>query len=565
MSLATDRTLLTELLDRGVQERQCPICHALCRLAEPVGLHDPDGGRFALYVPEALSHRRIALLALTLEHIASLDPATTPEYCETPTLLCGRAELRRWLGGSSHPRSLRFGSQLEDLSGRIGPSAVHSAPGTPGNKSEAEQHSHGAPEIHAAFADLVSDGSAPPQASSETLDSAVGEPADRETDGEDDWLSDEFLDGRLEFDSKLDNSSSTGDLNILDLDAVDDMDLITESGDAEPHSDRPEDQSESAVQTPGPTGIEDSSICLEQGRILMTYRVDATVLSKFASGRVELWFQLFELNVFPLVTLTLVNDGRASEPETLTWLLDLTRQEQRAIAVSLQRRYQARVQLFISSRFEPLVLDLGGHRESNVSVVLDRAAAMLADHPPDDRPFDRAAERLARMRKPHGVEAVPVEFHEARPAQSFEEAMRFVGLLAQWFEDEKYNYLIFVRSFPLDTFEELIRRGLEEAVAYGASIPEPLVARAMTLGLAGSRKELTAKLVGRFSNLVRDDAEIPDNAAVDNWTNLLRRAHADKVSISAETIDGIQQQVARAGRTNDARLQEALAKVKAGS
>jgi hypothetical protein len=423
----------------------------------------------------------------------------------------------------------------------------------------------GTSEIHAAFADLVNEEAGARLRSSEPKD--LESPVDQhaEHDSHDDWLADDSIEGGHHEGQRKFDQREAKDHPINDEDEKDDaLEFLSEPADLVEETEESEAGSTSAVQSPGPTGIEDSNIRLDQGRVHLSHKVDGVVLAKYSVGRADLWFQLFEIGSFPLVTLTLVDDGRAAEPETLTWLLDLTRPEQRAIATTLQRRYQGHVQLYISSRYEPLLLELGGHRESNVSVVLDRAATMLADHSPDDRPFDRAAERFARLKKPHGNVAVPSQLFDYRPAHTFGDATHFVRLVSEWFEDERYNYLIFVRSFPLDTFEELVRRSLEQAVSFGACVPDPLVARALTLGLASSRKELSRRLIDRFAALVRDDANISDDAAVDNWSDLLRRAHADRIAVHPEVIHAIQQQVARAGRTNDSKLQEVLSKVKAG-
>lgn len=566
ISLLTDRPLVAELEDKGVQERKCPACQGVCRLAEPVGLHDPQSRRFALYVPESLSHRRIALLALTLEYIATLDPTATPEYFETPALLCGRAELRRWLGGSTALLTNGVVFQAEatpahpDEHGSVhGQSDLQSPKGS----------SPAAPEIHAAFADLANSRSVSGPGASESAEFAgsSGEGKDEEQRDDDDWLSGRLLmkgpsiNGRNEDENSLRKAK-----HLVTIDDDDDeTDLRSMAPDEEAENNQLESGNPSGnlIQPPGPTGIEDSSIKFQQGSVQLSYRVKRAMLEVFGTPRADLWFQLFEIEAFPLVTLTLVSDARAAEPETLTWLLDLTRPEQWAIATTLQRRYRTQVQLYFSSSHKPLLLDLGGHRESNVSVVLDRAAAMLAGHPPEDRPFDRAAEKFDRLKAPHGNVPVPLEFYEPRPTRTFEAAAGFTALIADWFGDEKYNYLIFVRSFPLDTFEELVRHSLEQAMAFGVCVPEALIARALTLGMAGSRKELTAKLVERFATLARGNGNVSDDAAVDNWTELLRKAYSDKISIQPELIQSIEQQVARAGRTNDPRLQEYLSKLKA--
>jgi hypothetical protein len=566
ISLLTDRLLVAELEDKGVQERKCPACQGVCRLAEPVGLHDPQSRRFALYVPESLSHRRIALLALTLEYIATLDPTATPEYFETPALLCGRAELRRWLGGPTAVLSNGAAFQADAVPRHPD---EHGSGDAPSDLQSPTESSPGAPEIHAAFADLVNSGSVPGQHTSESAEFAgsSGHGKDEEQREDDDWLSGRLLtkDPAIHHQDEVGNPL-TKKKHLVTIDVVGNEIALhsTEQDDQEENSpQRPGNPSGNLIQPPGPTGIEDSSIKFHQGSVYLSYRVKRAILEMFGTPRADLWFQLFEIEAFPLVTLTLVSDSRAAEPETLTWLLDLTRPEQWAIATTLQRRYRARVQLHVSSSHKPLILDLGGHRESNVSVVLDRATAMLAGHPPEDRPFDRAAEKFDRLKAPHGNVPVPLEFYEPRPTRTFEAAAQFIALVADWFGDEKYNYLIFVRSFPLDTFEELVRHSLEQAMAFGVCVPETLIARALTLGMAGSRKELTAKLVERFATLARDDGGISDDAAVDNWTYLLRRAYSDKISIQPELIQSIEQQVARAGRTNDPRLQEYLSKLKA--
>jgi hypothetical protein len=174
----TDPDALDALGAAGTQRLKCPVCGTDCTMAEPVTLHDPRNGRFALLVPEVLSHREIELRAALTNALARADKQVIPVYLAEFRILTGSRELAEW---RQVPRSSQW-PEPPSLAARPQPGSPTG--GTPPGMKN--------PGLHEAFADLADRDSEPAMAHPARTPSHMPAP-DYEYEEQDDWLDDAAL------------------------------------------------------------------------------------------------------------------------------------------------------------------------------------------------------------------------------------------------------------------------------------------------------------------------------------------------------------------------------------
>jgi hypothetical protein len=133
--------VLELLTDTGLQPARCTRCGAELGLAEAFLVDQPERGRLALFVPEALAHRELELRAEALTSLAARPSPHAPSYVADPVPLVGVAALHTWLFGAPAPAS--------EPPPAPAPAARKSKEPAPKAKAKGPQ------EIHAAFADLA--------------------------------------------------------------------------------------------------------------------------------------------------------------------------------------------------------------------------------------------------------------------------------------------------------------------------------------------------------------------------------------------------------------------------
>ncbi len=174
IDMETDVDVLLKVTASGMQSVPCPKCNIECHIAEPFAIHDPENERYALYIPEMLSHRELFFRSGLLSCIAEIDGNDIPAYVGDFQTILGSSALIRWkdeLLSQPGERVSKLPVNLIDQN-----NTVESSDKT------GKQPADNSPAIHEAFADLALRDSSPPSY-----------PPEPEQEEEEDWLDNEAL------------------------------------------------------------------------------------------------------------------------------------------------------------------------------------------------------------------------------------------------------------------------------------------------------------------------------------------------------------------------------------
>ncbi|MDD5309587.1 MAG: hypothetical protein PHU25_19900 [Deltaproteobacteria bacterium] len=577
---ASDSRALEAFDSDGTQRVQCPVCAEACRVAEPVLIHDVAGSRFAILVPQMLGHLEIELRASLLEALATADPDLVPQYVVDFEILLGGGALATWRKPPAEPDDDES-PEVSSVPPR--PDARYAQVPDPALSLPTEV---GAKDIHEAFADLARPVTATPSMPPEPFDG--DEPQeDVESlfadEGEDDsWLPKKDFGGDddktpvpepepkhspvpersktparrtpavaaapiLERPSESDFSDLLADDDIVEEheapsrndepETLDDDDLVAEESDEKRNPLAPKPMIDGAR----------SHFEVAYDRVVLHCVISGADPVEIDPDRADLWFQLHFANGFPLVALTLVFDPKSRHPRSLSWLLDVTKESHREVAHALRRKYRAEIRLYDENLAELKRFTVGGERELNISIVMDRAAKAMADLPPEHRSFEEAAQTFASEPEPLGRVRPPFQSDNQPSPENFEDGWLLLELVHGWLAPERYDYLVLTRSFPLDQFQEVVSEALRHAVRFGIRVQGSLMDRCVALGLATDRKDLVRALVAAFDDLVRRGEGPDDEAEAQNWSELFTDAKAVGAEIDPDVRDRAELTLERLG------------------
>jgi hypothetical protein len=446
------------LVSVGLQQVRCAECGVGCSVAEPVTIHDPAKKRFSLFIPDMLSHRELELRALLLEKLITAGADDFPPYFSDFQTLVGRTALGLWLTSSKGAtRTASSGAPAE-----AGPSSDKAPDGENPLVSNEEP-----PPIHEAFADLDDGESYMPSY-----------PPEPEADeAEDDWLDDKTFGSGV-------------------------------------HLKPPPSE-------PPPLTGRQAIVDVEDNRIVLIQRSKNEIIEAFDPARSELWFQLHLLDGFPLVVLALVAEPRDEASPFLLWFVDMTRQAKRSAVLQLQKEYLAEVRLYTPDLKEAMRFEVGGQRESNVALAMDRIHEMLS-RPIPNGAFEKACASFRDVKDPLGRNLGPYGFDDMSAAEDFEAAFKNLTSLRSCLAPERFEQLVLIRSFPIPRLDELVSRAIEDAILFGVHLQDDLKDRAVALGLATDRKEIVSKTMSTFDKLLRSGKGPPEEIAASNWQNVLK-------------------------------------------
>jgi hypothetical protein len=259
---------------------------------------------------------------------------------------------------------------------------------------------------------------------------------------------------------------------------------------------------------------------LQQGQILLSYRLDERRMRAFQEQPPRLFLQYHDLEEFPLITLLLAVLGEDEVPtDDVYWPLDLRKPADLALMGQLQQRFQLRVALYgedlklrqVLQFQEPLELNarhlqaLALQRlEQGQSLALEDALRRI--EAPD-------YERLGSMR--HNFQQQ--SFNDlGSPAQ----ARLAAGIVGYWSGPETFRYLIENRSFPLAWFDVIQRRVLHAAQRFGVALSDDLRRLAVDLNLAQDELALARGLAATWAQTALGLGGVHnDMDALDTWHN----------------------------------------------
>jgi hypothetical protein len=275
-------------------------------------------------------------------------------------------------------------------------------------------------------------------------------------------------------------------------------------------------------------------------------RVDPQTARTIVEGNPDLLIQLHLLPSYPLITLTLVLDPLAEELAAIHWIIDIEEDEDRNLLHLLRRRFRANVLLFDADyglidevTFEP-------PREVNVAHVVDRATQALGEIGPTQLSPAQAREQFRSEWDWAGKKKHPFTEDAYGEIKAVTEAKLALGILTYWTEPQNHEYLVLVKSIPVDLLDAITRRILDGATRFGLWLSPPLRERAVTLALAPDVSSLTARLIDAFAGLGAEPPGLEIEDIADNWQRLLHDAEELDLSVSKEAVRLAEQSLERA-------------------
>ncbi len=260
--------------------------------------------------------------------------------------------------------------------------------------------------------------------------------------------------------------------------------------------------------------------------------------------RADLLFQLHRTENFPLIVLLLVAEGSSGARQVLTWPFNLDNRVDVGFLESLARHFEVRLHLFDEHYRRQRTLVLAPPLERNVAYVLSEARRWLERIEPRRRNFFLAVSKLdegAYRRlgeRPVGLQ--PEAFREL-PSPSVTRLS--LQILTHWSQRQNYEYLIFAKSFPVATFQAILREVLGRAIFFGLAMSEKMQRLSVELGLVADRTALRRTLLENFERVVAGErtCDLDLDSQLENWRALLDDAERAGLAVEERFIDRMRQ------------------------
>ncbi|HUU02014.1 MAG TPA: CpXC domain-containing protein [Myxococcota bacterium] len=256
--------------------------------------------------------------------------------------------------------------------------------------------------------------------------------------------------------------------------------------------------------------------------------------------KADVFFQLHRIENFPLVVLLLVAESTAGGNEVLYWIFNLDNRIDVKFIEQLAGRFEVNLHLFDLSYKRRRSMVFSPPLSSNVEYVLAEARKWLEQIDPKRRNFfiaagkfdETAYEKLGRSRA-----GLQVEAFRDLPSPSLTKLA--LDILTYWSSRDNYEYLIFIKSFPVANFKSILENVLKRAIYFGLDMTEKMKRLAVELGLAASKEDLVGCLVGNFAEVLLGlrDNDLDPVASMENWRMLSESAAELGVEIDPRIIE----------------------------
>jgi hypothetical protein len=257
------------------------------------------------------------------------------------------------------------------------------------------------------------------------------------------------------------------------------------------------------------------------------------------TGPLEARVQLHRLPTYPLLVISVLGGGDATaEPHAV--FFDAARAEDRQALALLGQAFHLVVDFF-DEEYDPvarreLILPLA----ANARFALTVADELLAQLPPARRSFEAA---IAEWRAPGFDRSgrrdprLGEDSFAALPSPAV--VQQALAVVAGWSEPDNEDYLLLVRSFPVDWWRAIRGRVVARAVELGLVLPGALLDVALTEGPHPGRRELVAHLLGAFAELcARPKAnDLGADQVAANWRALFILSEAEGVAVDARVAE----------------------------
>lgn len=250
---------------------------------------------------------------------------------------------------------------------------------------------------------------------------------------------------------------------------------------------------------------------------LLFPRRSAKILDQ--GGSVSCYLQLHRVPAYPLLVLLFTfEDVNGEVQDYLFCPMDIEDTQNLLFLDILMQDFGFQVFLCDESYHAYRDLQVQLPLESNVEYLLEQARKWKETIEPGLRNIDQAIslyqrpefERMGQMSHNFSHDSFS-EIHS--PAR----ARLASGIIAYWSEAEQYDYLLTIKSFPLDYFHTIQKRVLQGCLDFGICMPEHLLQLAVSSGLGPSVPDLLRKMVVSFAEVNLNLRQAND---LDAWDNL---------------------------------------------
>lgn len=276
---------------------------------------------------------------------------------------------------------------------------------------------------------------------------------------------------------------------------------------------------------------------LEAQRCLLSFlfpKTSARILDQ--GGQINCYLQLHRLPTYPLLVLLFTfhdaEDGLRDytfcpfdieDPQALMFM-DMLMQNFSLRVFLCNEKYQTYRDLQVQLALEP-----------NVEYLLQQARHARMSIEPGLRNISQAIslyrrgefDRLGQMSHNFSQDS----FSDIASAAK---ARLASGIIAYWSEPEQYDYLIAIKSFPMDYFRSIQRRVIEACIHYGIFMPMHLLKIAVEWNLGHSIPELLRRMLANFAEVnlnLRQNNDLDAWDTFENWQQLFDISDQFEISI----------------------------------
>jgi hypothetical protein len=279
---------------------------------------------------------------------------------------------------------------------------------------------------------------------------------------------------------------------------------------------------------------------IEHNRKTLSFRISPHAVRLLdQGGQVNCHFQLHRLPTYPLLTM-LLNfenaDGKIQDyifcpfdfedPNTLIFL-DMLMQDFSIQVFLCNDEYIPYRDLQIQLPFE-----------HNVEYLLDQARQWKLTLDPNLRNFHQAVSRYMR---PDFVRLGQMSHNFSHDSfsdiKSPSLARLASGIISYWSEHEQFDYLISIKSFPIEYFRQIQKRVLMSCIEFGIYLPYHLMQLAIDLNLAPSVSDLLRRMLGSFAEVnlqLRQPNDLDPWDNLENWQKLLELCDQQDIEVDTK-------------------------------
>ncbi|MCA9667665.1 MAG: hypothetical protein KC503_18830 [Myxococcales bacterium] len=564
LNVATDPKLGETVLAGGLNVAECPLCSEPCTVAVPLIYHDPHLPLFTVLVPASMRHAELDVRIDVLEQLAE-EPADIPPYVRDLTVSYGTSALKKRIEMLSEPeedkrealqrreksiearehalerreeellvREEDVSSKQEDLLGRE--SALEERERVlRAARAEIEREREALRGLALDLAAQRKRRKKPPPLPADVTTPAKPSPAelkleDRPQDEVDRWRAGDAPTGCFLHEGKVYLTARVARRSVYrhrpptllaQLRRIDGSWLVGLIGlpDLSPASDGEgegaDDEARRDESKPAASPVKDTAArAATSGEI-----VSRDEQQQGAAGAVD-------------------------DAPSLLWPINPGAHRGRAVLGELGERFVVHLDLFDEESRPLSTWTIEAPLAENVRLIVERVGQV--EIAPEM--FEATS---ARWR------ALDVEERLGRKQHNFSEdsfadlpspaAVRLaLGILNYWSERENEDYLLLVKSFPLEQWHQIRRRVVERAIDFGLYLGDPLTVFALKHKIAETQAELLRISVANFAevSLRLKPSDLDARDEWENWKSLL----AECVQHGVEVESQIEELAASAAR-----------------